>query len=368
MRAGAIFFVLVSHLPMFFQDYNNVITDSLQVLGLYGVEIFFVLSGFLIGDILLKMLSDYQFTFKSVLLFWVRRWFRTLPLYFLVLSVNVILFYIINGSLPIHLWKYVFFLQNFKDEYLIFFPESWSLSVEEYTYLLAPLGLFFFIKLGKHFNIAKTRLFLYNTCTLCAVFLITKTQYYFNNVEYLQSFKSWNINLKSMVIYRIDAILFGFVLIYFFRTYFSFFKTHRLKFFITGSVLLAFLIISILVFPIGESNTFYWNVLFLPLSSIAIACILPFLYFFKLKHLGLSKWIEKISLYSYSMYLLHYSLTFLIIERFLDFTSLEFHSRIICSLLYLIVVFWLSKLSYSYFEKPVTDLRDSKIIKKFFRQ
>ncbi|MFL6588990.1 MAG: acyltransferase family protein, partial [Chthoniobacterales bacterium] len=58
--------------------------------GFYGVELFFVLSGFLIGQILIRKGADLARA-GNVAFFYTRRWFRTLPLFFLFLVANVIL-------------------------------------------------------------------------------------------------------------------------------------------------------------------------------------------------------------------------------------------------------------------------------------
>jgi len=50
-----------------------------------GVAIFFVLSGFLIGGILIKILNKDKPSYYGLLDFWKRRWMRTLPAYLLVL-------------------------------------------------------------------------------------------------------------------------------------------------------------------------------------------------------------------------------------------------------------------------------------------
>jgi peptidoglycan/LPS O-acetylase OafA/YrhL len=119
-------------------------------LGWTGVDLFFVLSGFLIGGILLDARGSSNY-FKT---FYVRRFFRIIPLYYAWIFLYVILAPLlriffsasigpvqqIDGSILAHL----FFLQNFH-EFLKtgasfwWFSSTWSLAVEEQFYLVAPL-------------------------------------------------------------------------------------------------------------------------------------------------------------------------------------------------------------------------------------
>src|ERR1700683_4648133 len=69
MRATAILLVVFAH---YFAS------TPLQGGGLLGVEIFFVLSGFLIGDILIRSLQHDGATPATLKTFWMKRWFRTL--------------------------------------------------------------------------------------------------------------------------------------------------------------------------------------------------------------------------------------------------------------------------------------------------
>src|SRR4051812_29833906 len=61
-----------------------------------GVSIFFVLSGYLIGQILIKLFQR-DVSRKDIYNFWIRRWCRTLPAYFLVLSILGAWFYCIKA-------------------------------------------------------------------------------------------------------------------------------------------------------------------------------------------------------------------------------------------------------------------------------
>jgi peptidoglycan/LPS O-acetylase OafA/YrhL len=119
-------------------------------LGWTGVDLFFVLSGFLIGGILLDARGSSNY-FKT---FYARRFFRIIPLYYAWILLYVILAPLIriflterigpvqqvDGSILAHL----FFLQNFH-EFLKtgasfwWFSSTWSLAVEEQFYLVAPL-------------------------------------------------------------------------------------------------------------------------------------------------------------------------------------------------------------------------------------
>ena len=53
-----------------------------------GVELFFVLSGFLIGGLLIDI-SDRQPSLRAWLIFMIRRWMRTLPAYFVVGGISL---------------------------------------------------------------------------------------------------------------------------------------------------------------------------------------------------------------------------------------------------------------------------------------
>src|SRR5689334_25429303 len=109
--------------------------------GSMGVEIFFVLSGFLVGRIFLEAIARTSFSWATVKYFWTRRWFRTLPAYYLAFFASVLFAYLINHwailSVPSN-YLYLVFLQNFFTRSPDFFGHGWSLSVEDWFYLLLP--------------------------------------------------------------------------------------------------------------------------------------------------------------------------------------------------------------------------------------
>ena len=118
--------------------------------GWLGVDLFFVLSGFLITDILLKTVNK-QGYFKN---FYAKRVLRIFPLYYLSLIIFLVVLPGIKGF-PLdfdfyadHQWWYWTYLQNW---FLIFYDVGntstaiqhyWSLAVEEQFYIVWPLVIF----------------------------------------------------------------------------------------------------------------------------------------------------------------------------------------------------------------------------------
>src|SRR5215207_9374087 len=89
VRAIAIGLVLISH-------FNK----KLEFLGVPGVELFFALSGFLIGGILYRALkTSPRWSLDDVKHFWLRRWWRTLPHYYLFFVVSLF-FHYHSGGFP----------------------------------------------------------------------------------------------------------------------------------------------------------------------------------------------------------------------------------------------------------------------------
>jgi peptidoglycan/LPS O-acetylase OafA/YrhL len=156
LRGLAILLVLIEH---YIVDASHLHVTRWQAYALVpfrltwsGVDLFFVLSGFLIGGILIdaKGSENYYSTFYC------RRFYRILPLYFSWFFLFLVGLYlsgtahadllrrIFNRDLP--LWSYALFIQNVAMSMRgtigpMWLGITWSLAVEEQFYLLLPLAV-----------------------------------------------------------------------------------------------------------------------------------------------------------------------------------------------------------------------------------
>jgi len=346
--------VLATHTLWIFPESTSYIYQLASFFGFLGVEIFFVLSGFLIGKILYQLYLKDDFSITTVFYFLKRRWFRTLPSYFLILLLNIIIASIIGYSLP-SLWKYFFFLQNFNVTMLAFFPESWSLSVEEFAYLVLPLFLFVLSSIVKPKN--KSRFFVATVSILILIFFCNKI--FYQNTTTNTTIDQWNVSLKSVIIYRLDAIFIGVFCSWIYCNYYFFWIKSKLLLVCCGTLIFAFLFFGIGYFGLLiETSAAFWNIFYLPLVSIAVACFLPFLSEWKEEKSFIQKPITFISVISYSIYLLHYSVILQLMKYYVSIDNTNTLGLYTFTFVYLLITFLLSYLFYRFYEKPMTDLRD----------
>ena len=364
MRATAIIMVMCSHTLWIVPEMRGVSRKLFSVFGILGVDVFFVLSGFLIGRILYKMYVSRDFSFKDVTYFWVRRWFRTLPNYYLALIINILVAIYIGNQLPDQLWKYGFFIHNFSTQLPWFFPESWSLSVEEFAYILGPLLLYLVLFFRK--KASRPRLFLQVTLFILLLFILSKLMY--NHEETIRHMRHWTLNVKSIVIYRIDAIYYGV-----FAAYISIVKPkfwYHTRYIAFAFGILVLIAMNFLVPIKGWFITEYpafWNVWYFVIKSLAIVCTLPLLSEIKSAPKSIRIPITYISILSYAIYVFHYSIIMQLMKYLIPSEPMEGLDLVIYLLVYVLITFVVSYLVYRLYEKPMTDLRDSSRIKKYFK-
>ena len=355
-RSIAISLVVFSHSLWISNYYPSIISWLMRLSGTIGVEIFFVISGFLIGKIVLKLIQKDDFSLQDVFVFLKRRWFRTLPNYYLALLINLILWVAIYKEIPEKLFLYFFYLQNITTTSPAFFRIAWSLAVEQFCYIVGPFSLFFLIKCFPKQDKGK----LFVIMSLLVIVLLGFVRYYFNQTNVIHNLSDWNEKLRKVTIYRLDAIYYGFVAFYMLHKY-TISDVLKSLFFNIGLVIL--LMLHIFIFALGinvEEFPFFFNVLFLPLNSIAICLLLPFLTTISFQSLLFTKWITLISVISYSIYLLHYTIILHLFKEFFPSDALTGLSLGLYTGIYWIVTFVFSYLLYKYFESPMTRLREIK--------
>ena len=142
-RSLAIIAVLVCHFLVIVPTSSPRIGVLLSYTGGAGVNLFFALSGFLIGRIALQRVD----TMRDAMRFWTRRWFRTLPAGLMVAGLLALM---LRPSMLNFLATITFTRGLFRDAgQSPFLPHYWSLMIEEWFYLLLPF-LLLAIGRGRH--------------------------------------------------------------------------------------------------------------------------------------------------------------------------------------------------------------------------
>jgi peptidoglycan/LPS O-acetylase OafA/YrhL len=151
MRALAIGAVVQHDATMFLTLKARVQIDPLlggaSLALFFSMDLFFVLSGFLIGSQLIRSIESSGLLHTRA--FYVRRALRTIPLYYLVLSLFAIATPLTSAQRR-HLWLEYAFIGNYRFPLVsgdLVMPWGWSLALVEQFYLAAPLLLFLLYKL-----------------------------------------------------------------------------------------------------------------------------------------------------------------------------------------------------------------------------
>ncbi|MDX5386345.1 MAG: acyltransferase [Marinobacter sp.] len=199
LRAVAVLAVVLFHAG--FEEFSG---------GFVGVDVFFVISGYLIGSIVLKELESGSFTFRG---FYERRVRRILPALFVVLIVTAVAGYFLllpdefvalgQASLAtlffgsnIYFWdkKSTYFGLDINTEPLL---HTWSLGVEEQFYLFFPLLLWTLYKRG----LSRNQLFAVFTLLFAASLALNlvATPFYTKFSFYMIPARAWELLLGVML-------------------------------------------------------------------------------------------------------------------------------------------------------------------------
>lgn len=362
LRAFAIVTVMYNHGWIYSGKFMS--RAKYDVFHFDGVTLFFVLSGFLIGGILFKNIEKKGANFASLKEFWLRRWFRTLPLYYLILSFLVIklAFAIVSFNELLPCFKYFLFLQNFFTLKSDFFAESWSLAVEEWFYIILPLVIWILVGALKA-DLKKTVPYIILFFIIgCLALRIVKFNAHETEIVLGQKLTD---KFSFTVLCRLDSLMFGILCAYLFKYFNQLWINYKGLFFILGITILLIDYVfynHAVFFKDGNILTMslYRNVFHYSVLPLAVAMIIPWFYFFETKFMIGNLFIF-ISVISYSLYLTHLSVVALLKlpERatgLLPFSGLS--KNVGAYLFYWLFSIIIATVLFRFYEKPMTDLRE----------
>ncbi|MEP6467532.1 MAG: acyltransferase [Parafilimonas sp.] len=139
LRAFAIIFVFFFHYGRLFPHPEWV--NAISEFGWSGVDLFFVLSGYLIASQLFSSIAKQnEISLKE---FFIKRFFRIIPIYLFVVALYFLFPFTHEREALAPLWKYLTFTQNIGLNVSTqgTFSHAWSLCIEEQFYLFLPLIL-----------------------------------------------------------------------------------------------------------------------------------------------------------------------------------------------------------------------------------
>ena len=319
-----------------------------------GVTLFFVLSGFLIGRILFISLAAGRLNGMADLLhFWKRRWWRTLPAYFAVLLILIVIAALTGYSMPPWLWRYFLFLQNLAWPHPGFFGEAWSLCVEEWFYLLLPITLVIAARARPQWR---------NRIILCIIVGFIAGPLVLKHWRYMQGMGLDRIDrdLQMIVLFRLDNLMIGVAGAWAAVHMPTFWKRVSMPGLLIGIGLL--IMIKLKGILVGHSLWFEAMAL-QNLQSLAVLACMPWLANWQPRSSMLTRIIAFVAAISYSMYLLNFAVVQLNIMPLLPelmngLVQVSWRHSLIP-----LVVFWGTTLALATtlhfaFEKPMTTMRD----------
>jgi len=296
LRALAIILVFLFHYGIFGDHPDWIVTVG--SFGWTGVDLFFVLSGFLIAGELFSRIRERKGL--GMRLFYTKRAFRILPVYGVVLACY---FFIPGFKEAPNLspwWRYLSFTLNFGLDlrHTRAFTHAWSLCVEEQFYLLLPLTLWVFIRY-RAFRFAP-----WLTVFLFVGGFCIRAYSWLHFVQDGSKSYEWHEYVYYPTYNRLDGLLTGIALaaIYQFR------PVWRDRMLSLGNILLpaGIVLLAGTACLFGNAQSFGGSVLAFPMIAIAYGCIVAaavsptcFLHRFS------SRVTHTLAVLSYSIYLSH---------------------------------------------------------------
>jgi peptidoglycan/LPS O-acetylase OafA/YrhL len=315
--------------------------------GNIGVDLFFVISGFLVGGILIKEFNKEKAI--NIPRFLLQRGFKIWPsYYFFLLFGSLIVFLFYHNSHPEQIipfreiTRYALFYQNYvpnPDHWS--FGHVWSLCVEEHFYIMLPVILFLIYKLVSKKNHTKA---LY-AMVFAAIFLGMVFKYY--SLYYTESRDTY---LRTQN--RIDALAWGVLLYLIISQYGE--KLKQIKNLYILSLIGMTVFVAAIIIDNNTTSEKYHNII---LHSAIAPCF--FLLILGVYHRDFSRFylLRTVGYFSYNWYLWH--------PMFVSFISDRIGKGIIGLTIYTVISFLMAALTTILIEEPVLQRRKSLIAKLF---
>lgn len=209
LRALAVLLVLGRHMdtcPARVSPLLHWLTSKWEIGGWIGVDLFFVLSGFLVSGLLFREYEKYKEI--SVKNFLIRRGFKIYPAFWLLTIVSLVVLILRHDPFkPLAVVSEFLFIQNYGPA---LWSHTWSLAVEEHFYFFLVIFLFTLLKLRggtKPFRIVPVMFFVL-AVTCLALRLITASV----SPQFIDKTQLYPTHL------RIDALFCGVLISYFYHT------------------------------------------------------------------------------------------------------------------------------------------------------
>lgn len=340
LRALAILAVVLYHVPRY---EGETFLKAICYFGWAGVDLFFVLSGFLIAGSIFKSIQKTGIHLQT---FYLKRLFRTLPPYYLILFVE---YSLRTPKLPIK--SYFYFAQGYTG--IHFFSVSWSLCIEEHFYLVFPLFIFLLLKFDRK-KLYRNIIWCFSSLLFISLAFRFYTYFDVNYMQYRHLNPSYARELYLNTIYypthtRLDGLCLGIILanIKFLNS--SLWEKLLLKKNLVVSLFSFFIILGL-----GASVKkihFLFAVFGFTFLALAFAFLILMTYQFSFKKFRI---IENTALISYSIYLAHYSSFNILAYLTSIFGDFHYSLRLF---VFLIASYVLGYILYIFWERPWTNLR-----------
>ncbi|QJW57011.1 O-acetyltransferase OatA [Serratia plymuthica] len=336
-RASAIIMVILSHGRVFLIPALPS-AQNLKFGGFLGVELFFVLSGFLIGRIILEKVEESKTAFGWVPSFWFRRWMRTYPSYILFLILNILLIDNIRPEEKPNIFAFSTFTQSLATPHPYFFGEAWSLAVEEVFYFLFPIVISGFLFTCKR----KRKSIMLAILTMIVISFTFRVNAAFNTQMTFNE-------IRSTSLYRLDSLMVGVVFSWLFLS-------KKGKSISKIGVLLVPITIYITSKPdayMDESKLL--KIFLFDIANIGFACLITVFYYIEIPSIVRS-FTSKMARWSYAAYLTNLPILYIINYYIPKQTSLM--GCVFVWVLFVTMTILSAKIVYELFEVKVLKLRD----------